>query len=327
MSQQNAQFAPAPKFDKHGNPVSAKPAFIAAADAIVGPTVLTVEQVRNGMQQPQQLAEQSHVMEAQVVEQQEYEQPEQEEQQVEAVEHEEVEEVAHEPLKKLKAAMPSKEVNLRRLREDRDRVQQERDLLARELELMRRVQPQQQYQQQPPPPAHQEDTDIDTDFGDDDLIEGKHLKKIVSSLNNKFKQNSYRSAQEVARAQEAAIDLQIQAKYPDFNSVVNNATLRDLEAAYPEIAASLHSTPSLYNKAVSAYTMIKNLGINDEVAEEEVNMAEKQKVRRNAVKPRPSNANVPTHQSPLSQAGSFAELTPTLMEQMRKEMAAARKRL
>jgi hypothetical protein len=223
--------------------------------------------------------------------------------------------------------MASKEVNLRRLREDRDRVQQERDLLARELELMRRVQPQQPQYQQTQQPVHEEDADIDLDIADDDLIEGKHLKKIVSSLNNKFKQTSYRSAQEAARAQEAAVELQIKAKYPDFDSVVNNANLRDLEAAYPEVAASIHSTSSLYNKAVSAYTMIKNLGIHEDQQEDEVLMAEKQKVRRNAVKPRPSNSNTQTHQSPLAQAGSFAELTPELMDQMRKEMAAARKRL
>lgn len=324
MSSDKSQFGP-PKFDRDGALISPKPAFVDEADKVSGPTVLTVEQIRTGAQPTQQ--EEQPSQEQQYAESVVGDQPEEVESSHEDIEQSAPEAPAEEP-KKNKYMATSKEMNLRRLREDRDRAQQERDLMARELELMRRVQPQPIYnqQQQSPQHVHQEEADIDIDFGDDDLIEGKHLKKIVSSLNNKFKQNSYKSAQEVARAQEAAIELQLRAKYPDFDSVVNNANLKDLEAAYPELAASMHSTPSLYNKAVSAYTMIKNLGIHEE-HEEEAHMAEKQKVRRNAVKPRPSNSNTQTHQSPLSQAGSFAELTPELMDQMRREMAAARKRL
>lgn len=317
----------APQFDKMGALISPrKPAFVAAADSVVGATVLTVDQIRQGSHDQEVEGEQDNIQDA----------PELQEYTEESVDsglliegsEPETEVSVVEARQRPKAPMASKETNLRRLREDRDRVQQERDSMARELEMMRRVQPQQMYnQQQSAQQTHETDSEIDIDFGDDDLIEGKQLKKIVSSLNNKFKQNSYRSAQEVARAQEASIELQLRAKYPDFDSVVNNANLKDLEAAYPEIAASLHSTPSLYNKAVSAYTMIKNLGIHEEQVEEETHMAEKQKVRRNAVKPRPANANTQTHQSPLSQAGSFAELTPELMAQMRKEMASARKRL
>jgi hypothetical protein len=93
---------------------------------------------------------------------------------------------------------------------------------------------------------------------------------------------------------------------------------------YPELAETLGSSSNLYGKAVSAYTMIKNLGIY----QEDQYSPDKQKAQANAAKPRPL-ASVGTQQgdSPLTRANAFAEgLTDDLKRQLRKEMAEAIKR-
>lgn len=306
------------KFDRDGMVISPKPDFVDAKIANA-PVVPTVNPLQNGYMS-QESPEPESVPEEAI--------------EVEATEPEQyIEESSPEPEpeapKRAKPApnSPSKELNLRRLREEKERVEHERDLIARELDMMRRVQPQQQYQQQPQQQVEEEEVDLS--FGDDDLIEGKQLKKIISTLNNKFKASSQRTAQDIARAQQEAQEVQVRsllaAKYPDFDSVVTDANLRDLQAAYPEIAATIHSSNSIYNKAVSAYTMIKNLGIQDQ---EDDYMAQKERVKKNAAKPRPSSTTTPTHKSPLSDAGAFmGELTPAMSAQLLKEMADARRRL
>lgn len=224
-------------------------------------------------------------------------------------------------------AQPPREHNLRRLREEKDRLEAERNLMVQELEMYRRAggrsdqnpHERAKYTQDTAP---QEDLPELT-IGDDDLVEGKHLKQYVQQLQKQLKASTQQYAQQAAVAQQTALEIQIKAQYPDFDDVVNDGNLKDLRAAYPEVAASIYASQDLRTQAVTAYTMIKNLGIQ----QEDTHVADKERVKKNAAKPRPSSTATATPASPLGQAGNFAGgLTEDLKKQLIREMQEARSR-
>ena len=204
-----------------------------------------------------------------------------------------------------------KEHNFNELRAKADKVARERDEALKRLQELEQARLAQQPQQQPEP---------DYSLRDDDLVEGKHLSKYDKKIKELEKQvQSYQQ-----QSSEIAVEAKIKAQYNDFDKVVNNETVAALRETYPEIAETINSSSNLYSKAVSAYTMIKNLGIY----KEDIYTKEKQLVQQNNTKPR-SVASVAPQQgdSPLSRANAFANgLTSDLKEQLRREMLEARKR-
>jgi hypothetical protein len=229
-----------------------------------------------------------------------------------------------------KRSSPPKEHNLRRLREELERERAERDIMARELEILRRVGVNnQQVAQSRYQPQEQVEEIQDLNIGDDDLVEGKHLKQYVQQMQKQLKTNAYQYQQHMQQASQAALEIQLKAQYPDFDQVVNQGNLKDLAAAYPELAATIHSSPDLRSQAVTAYTMIKNLGI-DQVQDQSQGdqyMADKERIKKNAAKPRPASSAAPTHSSPLSKASAFSgDLTPALKAQLVREMEEFRRR-
>jgi hypothetical protein len=223
-----------------------------------------------------------------------------------------------------KPRSPAGEENFRRVREDRDKLQQERDRLNQELESLRRnqyqvpYQQQQQYHQHMAPTA---DEDVDLNFGDDDLIEGKTLKKIVSNLSNQLKATTQRSQQEIQQAQQSAALVGLKARYPDLDKVVNDETLKDLAAAEPLLAQSVFSAPTLESRYVTAYTMIKNLGLYDE----DPYVEQKERVKKNMAKPRVGQISTPA--SPLATATDYysGPITPEIAARARKQVEDARR--
>lgn len=193
-------------------------------------------------------------------------------------------------------------LNARRLREKAERAERERD------ELLRKLQEMQQLQQ----PSNQADDEIN--LAPDDLAEGKHLTK----MGRKVKKLEEQLQQYQQQASMSAAEVKLRSQYPDFDSVVSHDNVSLLRELYPEIAATLNSSPDLYSKAVSAYTLIKKLGITpqDQFAHE------KAIAQKNAAKPRPLSAVAPQQgDSPLSRANAFANgLTEDLKEQLRREM-------
>jgi hypothetical protein len=155
---------------------------------------------------------------------------------------------------------------------------------------------------------------------DDDLMEGKHLKLVddeIQQLRQELQQQKHYNTTQIAQAQ-------IRSKFPDFDKVVNEDNIEQLKYSYPELAATLNASSDLYSTAVSAYTMIKNLGI---APERNDYMADKAQAQKNAAKPKPLASVSPQQgDSPLSKANAFANgLTPELKAQMIKEMNDARK--
>lgn len=173
----------------------------------------------------------------------------------------------------------------------------------------------QQYNSQPNQISESDDEDLSFSIDEDSLVEGKHLTKVekkIHRLENQLKQYQQQATLNTAEAK-------LKAQYPDFDHVVSSENLANLKAAYPEIAHTINSSSDLYSKAVSAYTMIKKLGISEPVDEYK---ADKEAARKNAAKPRPMASISPQQgDSPLTKANAFAtgELSPELKAQLWKE--------
>ncbi len=203
--------------------------------------------------------------------------------------------------------------NFRQIREQKDRLEWERDELRRRLDTYEANKPQVKEE------FKQEYEEPDLDINPDDLVEGKHLNKYAKKLKEIQKDLKLQQQQN----QLTATEIRLKHEFPDFDKVVSNDNINQLRSSYPELAETLNSSSSdLYSKAKSAYTLIKKLGIsNDDVYQQD-----RERVAKNSAKPRPVAAVSPQQgDSPLSKANAFAGgLTEDLKAQLRKEMYAYR---
>lgn len=197
--------------------------------------------------------------------------------------------------------------NIRAIREEREQLKREKEQLAREnAELQKRFSAQQPTQQQEP--------EEDLNFAPDELMEGKHMSKMgreIKKLKEQIAQQNHQNTLENAK-------MRLRSEYPDMAEVFSKDNLETLEILHPEIAETISSNKNYYSQAVTAYTMIKKLGINKNDTSE----ADRARVQANAAKPRPLTSLSPQQgESPLSHANAFAQgLTPDLKAQLRKEM-------
>lgn len=155
--------------------------------------------------------------------------------------------------------------------------------------------------------SYQQQQQQNLEIAPDDIAEGKH----ISHINDK-----------ISKLQEQLTESQLKVTYPDFDTVVNADSLKQLQQEYPHLAQSIHSTTDLYTKAVSAYTLIKKFGISTQELQQN-----KKLVDQNYSKPR-SMASISPQQgdSPLSKANAFANgLTTDLQKQLWKETKEAMK--
>jgi len=229
----------------------------------------------------------------------------------EVVENQEVveqyeEQVAEQPVKPVET---DKEKNFRELRAKSERLAKERDAALAQLKA-----------QEEAKNAKQSEDDNALNLAPDDLVEGKHLSKYDRKIKELEKQVSSYQQQSTASITEA----KIKAAYPDFDSVVSQSNLESLSSTYPEIATTINSTNDLYSKAVSAYTLIKKLGIY----QKDSYTAEKETAQANAAKPRTATSVSPQQgEGALSHANAFAGgLTPELKKQLYSEMMEAQKK-
>lgn len=190
--------------------------------------------------------------------------------------------------------------NFRAIREAKERVERERDELYNRLKQI-------EARQAPTP-------EDDINLRPDDLVEWRVVQKKINQLEQKFSQ-----AQQ--QTQEHTVEARLKAQYADFDQVVNKDTIETLRLTHPEIAQTINESTNLYSKAVSAYTMIKKLGI---IPDADVKR-DMQRAQANISKPKPlASINPQQADSPLSHANAFANgLTKELQEQLRKEMMQA----
>jgi hypothetical protein len=198
--------------------------------------------------------------------------------------------------------------NVAALRERKEQAERERD------ELLRRMK---EYETRSKQKEDPEEDDIGV--GEEDLVEGKHIRKMskeLRTLKNQLNEQAYQS-------KNMATEARLKAQYADFDAVVSKDNIENLKQNYPEIAKTLASSGDLYSAGVSAYTIIKNLGLGTP----DIYEKDRQKAQANSSKPRPLASVSPQQgDSPLSHANAFANgLTKELQEQLLKEMAQARK--
>jgi len=215
-----------------------------------------------------------------------------------------------------KSESPAEDIgtrNFRALVESKKRIERERDeALALAQKLMA---------EHTNKPQNQESVEDDFELAPDDIAEGKHLSKVAK----KIRQLEQEVRAYKAKTIEETAEARIKAQYPDFDKVASRENIEMLRDLYPELATTLHANPDLYTKAVSTYTMIKNLGI----AKADMFVQEKALAQKNAAKPKPLASVSPQQgDSPLARANAFANgLTPDLQKQLRQEMENARRAL
>ncbi len=204
--------------------------------------------------------------------------------------------------------------NFKRLEEKSERTERERDEAIR---LLREINDKQQASKAAA--ADQDRLDEDFTINPDELAEGKHLTKIQ----NKIKRLEDQVKGYQSQSEQLSVESRLKAQYADFDKVVNNDTIKTLKEQYPEMADTISNSPNLYNKAVTAYTLIKKLNIApDDQYQEDRALAQK-----NSAKPRSLTSLSPQQgDTPMSKANAFASgLTDELKLQLRKEMDEARK--
>ena len=200
----------------------------------------------------------------------------------------------------------SAQLNFKALREEKERIERDHQ------EALNRLK---QYEEKSKP----KEEEVDFNLGDDDLFEGKHYKALQKQLKKQQDQlNQYQSQVNLTTTES-----RLKSQYNDFDKVVSESNIKKLRELEPELAETIASNQDMYTKAVSAYKMIKKLGIfvEDNYAQD------REVAQRNSLKPRPSAYVSPQQSdSPLTKANAFANgLTPDLKKQLWKEMNEASK--
>jgi len=201
-------------------------------------------------------------------------------------------------------------MRIKALRLAKEKAEKERD------DILRLAQMNQSFNK---PQEEKQVTKPRTRLRSDELVEGTHVNELDDEL-QQLKQQLLRQQQQSYNENSK---LRLKAKFNDFEQVVNQETIEMLQVLQPEIAQTLNSTQDIYAAGVTAYNIIKNLGLKPEANYE----SDIKRIQTNAVKPKPMvSINPQQGESALSQANAFANgLTPELKDQLYKEMQNARR--
>jgi len=216
---------------------------------------------------------------------------------------------------------PTPQQSFQEIRLKNEQLQRERDEALRILKQVEEYATQQQQLQMNQP--KQEEV-YKSDYDDDDIVEGRHLKNEIGAIKKEFSSYKQKHEQWLAQQQQQMIENQLKAKYADFDKVVTYENCVKLRELKPEIASTLNQSTDVYNKASATYTLLKELGIyQDNVINPDV-----QKAQHNALKPKGIASVSPQRgDSPLSHANAFAgELSESDRRKIYANMVANAKR-
>jgi hypothetical protein len=120
---------------------------------------------------------------------------------------------------------------------------------------------------------------------------------------------------------QASTEYKLKVEYPDFDKVVNDATISRLKEKNPALAYAIGQVGDVYSQASAAYEAIKNLGIYTADTFEK----DRERAQHNANKPKSlqsiNSNNNSAPGSPINHANAFAEgLTEDHKKQLWKEM-------
>lgn len=182
-----------------------------------------------------------------------------------------------------------REVNMRVMRERAEQAER------RALELERAMWQQQNALGVKPKEAQQ------PEYEDETLIEGKHLKKYDKSV-QELRSELEETKKQLANFNTTSAELQLRAKYSDFDSIVNDDNIERLAKEKPALYRSILANPDLKDKGESAYEAIKVFLKPQTVNYEQVD----RRIAENKMKPKASPSVAPqASESPLSRAGDY----------------------
>ena len=201
--------------------------------------------------------------------------------------------------------------NFKELRSQAEKAQRERDELKSYIQQMKNK------EQQEAQPQPQEE---EFDFEDDDLVDGKKFKRYLK----KQRELERKVTQYETQSTGMNIEMKLRNKYPDFDSVVNEASVQRFKEEYPDMFNTVSSSTDMYSKAVTAYRLITKFGLDGKPTYNR----EKETIQRNINKPRnPATLSSASAESPLAGANLFAHgMTKDLQERLRKANRDAIKR-
>jgi hypothetical protein len=178
--------------------------------------------------------------------------------------------------------------NFRRLREEKEKAEKERDELVRYLQSIQK------------PKETEPEEDLNINVASDDLVEGK----VIHKLDKKYKKLERAFEEQRVYSQQVAMEAKILKQFPDFQDVVNDESVSRFNKEEPEIAESIGSCPDYYKKAIAAYKAIKR----SEPHGKNLNRYEKEEeiIKRNMSKPKSVNYVSNNKKSPLHNANAYS---------------------
>ncbi len=194
------------------------------------------------------------------------------------------------------------------LRERAEKAERERDEALRIAQEAARLK-QQKYEEP--------DQEFDMPIGNDDIVEGKHIKEMYK----KVKKLESQLSQSQQHYNTVSAENRLKSQFADFDKVVTEENIKILAQMHPPAGNTLRNTPDLYDAGYMAYTLIKQFHIDTP------HVTDIERAQKNAAKPKPLNSISPQQgDTPLSRANAFANgLTDDLKSQLLKEMNDARK--
>ena len=155
---------------------------------------------------------------------------------------------------------------------------------------------------------------------DDGLVEGKHLKRYNNNVRS-LKEDLEKTKKELANFHATSAELQLRAKFNDFDRVVTNENVERLKREKPALYRAILANPDLKDKGEIAYESIVQYLQPKKFAKQD------QRIAENKTKPRSSATITPqASDSPLSKAGDYdrRELSESRKAELWAEMKSAR---
>lgn len=195
--------------------------------------------------------------------------------------------------------------HFKRVLEEKEKIQRERDDLMRMLQEDRN-------RNNPKAPEPEEDYGIDVN----NFVEGKDLKRVFQEVSQLKKElQSYKQ-----KTQVEVTETRLRTEFPDFNKVFSKENVSLLEAENPELVETIAtSSADPYKVAKSMYKAIKQFGVYSEDTYE----ADRDRVQKNLAKPKPviAASSRQTGNSPLSKISEYAdEMTEERKAALREEV-------
>ncbi len=212
-----------------------------------------------------------------------------------------------------------KEYNLRTMRERAEAAERRAKDLENQIKQARESYSQQEQRPQRQSPVVDDIEELNV--GDEELIEGKHLKKYVNSITKKYD----RELQQIkSQTTIDAAERTLRSRYPDADDVLSEDNVNNFKALYPEEFSSVMSNPDAYARMKSAYTNIVNFGIAER---RQPTRDIDRRLEENKTKPKSvAGATHVSADSPLSRVSEFERriLTPEMKERNLQKLARAK---